>query len=1171
MKVFLGGTVNKSTWRDELIPKLEVDYFNPVVEEWTEKARLQELEERKTCDYLLYVLTPKMTGYYSIAEVTDDSFRRPDRTIFCYLENDDGQKFTIQQQKDLQFLSKKVIKNGAIYLRTLDDIAQFLNSAVTRKKSILKESEQMFDAFISYGRRHSSAFVAKLYDKLTNKGKKVWLDKNNIPLAVDFQDQIDDGIIHSDNFIFVISPHSVKSEYCLKEIMLAKKHGKRIIPILHIEPKDSWHQIHPEIARLNWIYLRQDEDFSIPLEKWKNIDDFNLGFNSLLEIFNIEKDYVRFHTLLLHNALKWNREFRKNSNLLTGQDRAEAEKWLKRKKFKNPKTETLLAAPCKVTILQAEFILQSKKNALNLQSEAFISYNSQKSFLFTQIIHSLNHHGISCWEHNIDIPKGADYNKSVHDGIIQADNYLLFINKNILKNEKIESELRIAKKFNKRIIPILLEKLSNEERKKLPWYVRNLNFLDFSDITFKKKQEKIKVSTLAEQKQLTLELENKQRKNDFEKTIDELILILEKDADYHKKHKLILSKALKWKNQNKNQSVLLRGKNLENALRWIEESKLKEFKPVTEQIEYIKASNENKGLIETDIYICFSPKDFEFANKLNDFLQMSGKNTWFSQETLEGEPIYNPLENNENIQNSENFLFITSPHSIVSKICLSELNYATKIQKRIINISYLDKEINSLPPTLQKIKAINFAKKNFTETFTQLLRYINIDREYIKQHTKYIRLANEWKEKGRREDVLLRGKELILAREWLAEAENFKGESSDFLTHPKPTSEQKEYIQKSILQEKKENEEKREHRRRLSALQAEKIKEAEMRIKEQKKSTRRQRIFLVFLSIMLIITSISLFIAINQKRIIKNKANQTDSLYREVIKQKQLVYSSKIQLEIALASIDSLQKLLSVSINKASSIEEAKKIVKKYNQNVEIKKKESGSLLLSEDVSIIKKGSTNIRKKINQIKRETKKMDIDVLRDSIEQLNDQLRGYMKQDRKKLKYIQLIAMYSVLAEKEKKLSPKLKESNTYDKLIISKKELDDKIALTLDVIKIRESLLLKRPSSPVIKRDLAINYTNLCWYYLLRNNNRKATKSIQRAKNLANNVRANIYYAYTLLLDNKKEEGLQILDKYANHLSPDKYTYKKMYITQLNTLIKFGIKNKNLEIALKKYK
>jgi hypothetical protein len=37
--VFLGGTCNNSKWRDILIPKLKVSYFNPVVENWTPECQ----------------------------------------------------------------------------------------------------------------------------------------------------------------------------------------------------------------------------------------------------------------------------------------------------------------------------------------------------------------------------------------------------------------------------------------------------------------------------------------------------------------------------------------------------------------------------------------------------------------------------------------------------------------------------------------------------------------------------------------------------------------------------------------------------------------------------------------------------------------------------------------------------------------------------------------------------------------------------------------------------------------------------------------------------------------------------------------------------------------------------------------------------------------------------
>ena len=87
-KVFLGGTCNESTWRDKLIKMLEIDYFNPVVDDWTEECYQEELRQREICDYCLYVITPRMKGVYSIAEVVDDSNKRPEKTIFCLLDYD---------------------------------------------------------------------------------------------------------------------------------------------------------------------------------------------------------------------------------------------------------------------------------------------------------------------------------------------------------------------------------------------------------------------------------------------------------------------------------------------------------------------------------------------------------------------------------------------------------------------------------------------------------------------------------------------------------------------------------------------------------------------------------------------------------------------------------------------------------------------------------------------------------------------------------------------------------------------------------------------------------------------------------------------------------------------------------------------------------------------------
>jgi hypothetical protein len=126
-KVFLGGTVNKSTWRNELIKMLQIDYFNPVVETWTDEAYQQELHERENCDFCLYVLTPKMTGYYSVAEVVDDSNKRPGKTVFCILQKDEDNEFTPFQLKSLNAITKMVSENGAKVCTNLKEVAEYLN------------------------------------------------------------------------------------------------------------------------------------------------------------------------------------------------------------------------------------------------------------------------------------------------------------------------------------------------------------------------------------------------------------------------------------------------------------------------------------------------------------------------------------------------------------------------------------------------------------------------------------------------------------------------------------------------------------------------------------------------------------------------------------------------------------------------------------------------------------------------------------------------------------------------------------------------------------------------------------------------------------------------------------------------------------------------------------
>lgn len=130
MKVFLGGTCSGYKWRDKLIPMLKCDYYNPIVKNWSDEDRLREVKEREESDYVLYVITSGIKGVYSIAEVVDDSNKRPEKTIFCVLNEgmDNQMKHSLEAVKNL------VTSNGAMVCANLKAVAVYLDMEEQRKR-----------------------------------------------------------------------------------------------------------------------------------------------------------------------------------------------------------------------------------------------------------------------------------------------------------------------------------------------------------------------------------------------------------------------------------------------------------------------------------------------------------------------------------------------------------------------------------------------------------------------------------------------------------------------------------------------------------------------------------------------------------------------------------------------------------------------------------------------------------------------------------------------------------------------------------------------------------------------------------------------------------------------------------------------------------------------------
>jgi hypothetical protein len=112
------------------------------------------------------------------------------------------------------------------------------------------------DIFISYSRRDSD-FVKQLYAKLVAKGISTWFDKENIEVADHWRTSIVEGIRDCKIFVLVQSPDSFDSTNVRKEVDLAERYKRPIVPL-------AWRQADTpvafeyQLAGLQYINFREN-------------------------------------------------------------------------------------------------------------------------------------------------------------------------------------------------------------------------------------------------------------------------------------------------------------------------------------------------------------------------------------------------------------------------------------------------------------------------------------------------------------------------------------------------------------------------------------------------------------------------------------------------------------------------------------------------------------------------------------------------------------------------------------------------------------------------------------------------------------------------------------------------------------------------------------------------
>jgi CHASE2 domain-containing sensor protein len=115
------------------------------------------------------------------------------------------------------------------------------------------------------------------------------------------------------------------------------------------------------------------------------------------------------------------------------------------------------------------------------------------------------------------------------------------------------------------------------------------------------------------------------------------------------------------------------------------------------------------------------------------------------------------------------------------------VEYARKLNKRIVTVLYRAVTTAELLSTLASVQWIDFNKHNgdFYANFGEVVRTLDTDLEYMRSHTRLLLKGLEWDKEKRDPSYLLRGKDLADSEQWL---------KLGATKHPQPTELQTQYI-----------------------------------------------------------------------------------------------------------------------------------------------------------------------------------------------------------------------------------------------------------------------------------------------------------------------------------------------------------------------------------------
>src|SRR5512141_809626 len=192
-------------------------------------------------------------------------------------------------------------------------------------------------------------------------------------------------------------------------------------------------------------------------------------------------------------------------------------------------------------------------------AKVFISYSRKDIEFAKKLTGELQKSDLDFWIDWEGIPPTVDWWREIEKGIEEADVFLFLISPDSAKSKICGQEIDTAVKNGKRIIPIVVREIEWEDT---PPQLGHLNYIFFS------------------------------RDDDFDTALKKLLTAIQTDYEWAATHRQLQVKALEWERSNKENSFLLRGKELTDAESQLATNTSKEPHPTDLQREYVLISRQ---------------------------------------------------------------------------------------------------------------------------------------------------------------------------------------------------------------------------------------------------------------------------------------------------------------------------------------------------------------------------------------------------------------------------------------------------------------------------------------------------------------------------------------------------------------------------------------------------